>query len=86
MRMSIVGFVNDSTGITGGDKLTTYEVLKQMMIADAQLWHDLLWASGGKLELKKCGFHIFDHDFCPDGRAFMNYRIPGSVELKDSKN
>ena len=86
VQMSIVGFVDDSTGITGGNVSTTYNKLKQMMIEDAQLWHDLLWASGGKLELKKCGFHIFNHDFRPDGRSFMNYRVPGTVELQDSDN
>ena len=38
---------------------------------DAQLWHDLLWASGGKLELEKCGFHLIFYDFDNDGIPSM---------------
>ena len=31
----------------------------------------MLWASGGKLELKKCGFHLIFYDFDKDGVPSM---------------
>ena len=36
------------------------------MTQDAQLWHDLLWASGSKLELSKCGYHLIYYEFNPE--------------------
>lgn len=44
------GFVNDSICITGEKASDSFEELKIIMTQDAQLWHDLLWVSGGKLE------------------------------------
>ena len=54
VRMSMLGFVDDSTCITGGSPQDIYQQMKQMMTADAQLWHNILWVTGGKLELSKC--------------------------------
>ena len=34
---------------------------------DAQLWNDLLYCSGGKLELQKCSFHVIHFTFKADG-------------------
>ena len=48
-RINMVGFVDNSTCVTSGDKNTTFDELKQMMTEDAKLWHDLLCALGGKL-------------------------------------
>jgi hypothetical protein len=55
VRFNMVGFVDDSTCITGGNKNDNIQELLAKMKDDAQLWHDLLWCSGGKLELSKCG-------------------------------
>jgi hypothetical protein len=63
----MVGFVDDSTCITGGGSNDSYSKLKAMMTEDAQLWHDLLWTTGGKLELPKCGYHIIYYDFNDSG-------------------
>jgi hypothetical protein len=41
------------------------------MKLDAQLWSDLLWLSGGLLELGKCSFHQVHFDFAPDGTPLM---------------
>ena len=67
IRMSIIGFVDDSTCMTGGDPTKPVEVLLSMMQDDAQLWSDLLWCSGGKLELPKCGYHVIYYDFETNG-------------------
>jgi hypothetical protein len=41
------------------------------MQLNAQLWSDLLWLSGGLLELGKCSFHHIHFDFAPDGSSMM---------------
>jgi hypothetical protein len=34
---------------------------------NAQTWNDLLWCSGGKLELPKCSFHTIQFTYLPNG-------------------
>ena len=79
VRYTTVGFVDDSTCITGGDSNDTYEELKSKMTQDAQLWHDLLYVSGGKLELPKCGYHIVYWDF-------DDFGIPQMKITKDNES
>ena len=59
--LHMVGFVDDSTTVTGGNKTDTVQDLLKKMQEDAQLWYDLLWCSGGNLELSKCGFHCIHY-------------------------
>ena len=47
------------------------ELLRAIMTLDAQLWSDLLWLSGGLLDLTKCSFHHIHFEFAADGTAFM---------------
>jgi hypothetical protein len=47
------------------------ELLRATMQLDAQLWNDLLWLSGGLLELSKRSFHHIHFDFMPDGTSMM---------------
>jgi hypothetical protein len=50
---------------------------------DVQLWHDLLWCSGRKLELSKCGYHVINFDF-EDGDIPRIRHIQGeSITLKN---
>ena len=56
------------------------------MREDAQLWHDLLWISGGKLELPKCGYHLIHYDFEQSGIPKVRYIAEDSITLKDEKN
>jgi exonuclease III len=46
-------------------------VLIHRMTEDAQLWNDLLWASGGALEQSKCSFHLIQSDWNHDGHPFL---------------
>ena len=71
VSFSIIGFINDSTCVTGGKRGETVDQLLVRVKHDAQLWHDLLWASGGKLELQKCGFHLIFYNFDYDGVPLM---------------
>ena len=57
----MIGFVGDSTGqvnLFHTNIPPTAEMLVQLMQHDAHLWNDLLWASGGDLELQKCSYHV----------------------------
>jgi hypothetical protein len=70
VTFSMVGFVDDSTGTVNSfasDTQPTTESLLAKMQHDAQLWHDLLWCSGGMLELPKCSYHFLYFDYKPDG-------------------
>jgi hypothetical protein len=70
VTFSMVGFVDDSTGIVNSfcSRIQpSPEELLNKMCHDAQLWHDLLWCSGGMLELPKCSYHFLYFDYLPDG-------------------
>ena len=84
VQYTIVGFVNNSTCITSGSKDNSYDNLKSKMTHDAQLWHDLFFVSGGKLELPKCGYHLVCYDFDYAGLPQMRISAPReSSTLKD---
>ena len=82
--MSIIGCVDDSTCMTGGDPTQPVEALLSMMQDNAQLWSDLLWCSGGKLELPKCGYHVIYYDFESNGIPKMRYQQGHTITLNDS--
>ena len=66
----MVGFVDDSTGTSNDFRPQTEasldEILHQME-HDAQVWNNLLYCSGGKLELAKCSYHVLTFQFKPNG-------------------
>ena len=68
---SIIGFFDNSTCVTGRKRGETVDQLLVRVKNDAQLCHDLLWASGGKLDLQKYGFHLIFYDFDDDGVPSM---------------
>jgi hypothetical protein len=42
-----------------------------MLTHDSQLWSDLLWTSGGALELPKCLYHYWNYSFTKTGKPFL---------------
>jgi hypothetical protein len=85
VRFNMVGFVDDSTCITGGNPDDTLQELLKKMKDGAQLWHDLLWCSGGKLELSKCGYHVIYYDFDDSGILRMRHSPGNSITLKNDQ-
>ncbi len=83
VRFNMVGFVDDSTCITGVGKNATLADLLTKMKDDAQLWHDLLWCSGGKLELPKCGYHVVHFNFDASGIPRMQHSPGESITLNN---
>jgi hypothetical protein len=69
-KLLMVAFVDDSTG-TYNNFLPQDELHIQTLLSnaqqDCQSWNDLLWCSGGKLELPKCSYHILRFEFLPNG-------------------
>ena len=49
---------------------------------DAQQWHDLLWASGGALELSKCSYHLLSYEFDSKGDPFPVVTSPMEMTVK----
>ena len=76
VSFSIINFVDDLTCITRGKHNETIEQLLVQAKVDAQLWHNLLWSSGDKLELQKCNFHIIFHNF-------DNNRVPSMRNIEE---
>jgi hypothetical protein len=51
---------------------------------DGQLWNDLLFVSGGKLELSKCSYHALRFQFAADGSPSADTTTPPSINIVDS--
>jgi hypothetical protein len=85
----MVGFVDDSTGQVNtfeSNEQPTPELLAALMKIDAQLWSDLLWVSGGRLELPKCSYHQIHFDFLSDGQPQMRLgNVTEQILLQDPK-
>lgn len=73
-KLYITGFVDDCTqriNMFEADTQPTTQQLLSLMQKDAQLWNDLLWASGGALEQPKCSFHLIQTSWNADGQPFL---------------
>jgi hypothetical protein len=67
----MVGFVDDSTGTCNDFQPQVEAPLSELfkkMEYDAELWSNLLYCSGGKLELPKCSFHVLQFQFQANGQ------------------
>jgi len=90
VTISMVGFVDDSTGTCNDfrpQEEISYKRMTKRMQKDAQTWNDLLWCTGGKLELPKCSFHVLRFEFTPNGAPHPILDIPDEpIVLKDSSS
>ena len=87
LHLTMVGFVDDCTGTCNDfrrqHQAPTHEIAS-IMTTDAQNWNDLLWSSGGKLELPKCSFHVLEFQFSPDGTPIPVTKLPDcTITLHD---
>jgi hypothetical protein len=85
LKLGMVGFVDDNNCQSTGTASTTVAELVERGRQDAQLWRDILYASGGELELPKCYYHLLWIDFTLSGLPTLR---PGQfgprLQLKDS--
>jgi hypothetical protein len=81
MEIGMVGFVDDSNGqknsFMGPETDTTLPTTLFKLRHNAQVWSDLLGASGGALELFKCSCHLLSWSFTKKGDpVLVNTRQP----------
>ena len=60
IQVFMAGFVDDTSNTTNDFaalQVPSPADLIKLATNDAQLWHDILWSSGGALELPKCSYH-----------------------------
>jgi len=79
VHITLVGFVDDVTGQTNDfyNEDVTPEELIHLMQEDAQVWKNLLWLTGGLLELDKCSYHFIWYQFLQDRTPVMQSTRPG---------
>jgi hypothetical protein len=80
-----IGFVDDTCSYVNdflSDMPPSPETLIKMLTHDSQLWCDLLWSSGGSLELPKCTYHYSNYVFGTDGTpTLQSGRVGPPVDL-----
>ena len=75
LQLYRVGFVDDTQSYVNkfeDDVPPTPEEMIRLLTHDSQLWSDLLWASGGALELPKCLYHHWQYYFHPSGAPILH--------------
>ena len=89
VALGMVGFVDDSNGQTNLFDRDDTEITRQQIIVqlehNAQLWAELLGATGGALELSKCSYHVMAWQFTMTGAPTLvtdSSRFKG-VSVKD---
>lgn len=80
--LGLLGFVDDCNGQTNSffseDTMTNRESLIKQAQHNAQLWANLLHASGGALELSKCSCHLISWMFTLQGAPVMSPKATGN--------
>jgi hypothetical protein len=99
IKIHMIGFVDDCTQRVNdfrADPQPHSTELTNRMTNEAQLWNDLLWSSGGALEIPKCSFHLIESDWRPNGTPFLkggtaapnlflsNGLVPSQVQQKSN--
>lgn len=86
VNMSITGFVDDTNSCINEWRPqhdVKYNTLYPKLQNDAQMWADLVFASGGKLELSKCSIHHLTFRFEADGTPQVCLDDTPSISLQD---
>ena len=65
--IGMLGFVNDNNISNTGEKHESIEDVIKRTQHDAQLWNDILKATGGTLNLLKCFFQVITTSFSQSG-------------------
>jgi hypothetical protein len=87
VKVSISGFVDNTNKCVNEWHPQQDSRIDQLMAkvqSDAQLWNDLLYVSGGKLELTKCSYHPLRFRFTPDGTPTAEMTLPPTLNIIDS--
>jgi exonuclease III len=84
LQMGMSGFVDDNCSQTNCHPNNRRSLIGHAT-HDAQLWSDILWASGGVLEHDKCSYHYLRTDFDRQGAPVLRAGIHGDpIKIRDS--
>ena len=83
LKIAILCFVDDTNLTNTGTKFETIQDILKRTQHDAQLWNDLLRASGGALELPKCFMQVITHSFASNGSPVVSPAHPYLVQILD---
>jgi hypothetical protein len=75
MRLYMIGFVDDSSGQVnafGKHPQPSQDEFISQMKHDGHLWNNILWSSGGDLNLNKCLYHHIQYSFTHKGEPFLS--------------
>jgi hypothetical protein len=81
----IGAFVDDTVLMNFNNKQLCYYILLFLQ-SDAQTWEKLLYTSGGKLEIPKCNFGVFDWEYDNYGRALLKLSNKSILNVQNSEN
>lgn len=84
-RQLITGFVDDITHWCSCASKNDDELLKEMT-ATAQKWEQLLYSTGGQLELTKCFFYLIRWITDKEGVSTMDLNCTPTITITDSSN
>ena len=85
LKIAILCFVDDTNLTNTGAKFETIQDILRRTQHNAQLWNDLLRASGGALELPKCFMQVITHCFAHNGGPAISPAQPYHVQLLNRK-
>lgn len=83
----MTGFVDDVTHWCSNQDTQSEEAAIHEIQKTAQWWEQLLYATGGKLELSKCFFYVLQWDFDTEGIGFLRpkHQFQNMVLLNSSE-
>ena len=85
--LGMISFVDDCNLSNTGEKYETLQDILNRTQEDAQLWNDLIRASGGALELAKCFYQVINFEFGTNGTPFASADTSNlHLELIDRTN
>ena len=85
--LGMISFVDDCNLSNTGKKYETLQDILNRTQEDAQLWNDLIRASGGALELAKCFYQVIHFEFGKNGTSFASANTSNlHLELIDRTN
>ena len=77
----IIGFVDDTICMAAGDPNKPLIDMLEQMQHDKQFWNNLLWASGGRLELPKCGYHTIYYQYHDSSIPYIQHHHWHQISL-----
>jgi hypothetical protein len=87
MTVYMIGFVDDSNNCVNyflASEPSIPDLLSRAQ-QDAQLWNDLLYCSGGGLQVRKCILYLAHYGFTPKGTAVLQYLIKNNSSTGDNQ-